>query len=204
MDTCFKRFSTGGANHGSAAVAFELRKRHGIDYRRIKRVRVDIPRAGSHERMNYAGIPYQGPYHTIDQCLISKPFAIASILMEGNLTFATVRRLQKNSKLLALTNKIEAKEVDGIDGWNLNMKIEMEDGSTFHGDGKDIDQSHLYLSWPRATEKFRTLTEETLGARTVDDIIELVGTMEKLNGVEMITKRLKPKPKKAPARKRKQ
>ena len=204
MDTCFKRFSTGGANHGSAAVAFELRKRHGIDYRRIKRVSVDIPRAGSHERMNYAGIPYQGPYHTIDQCLISKPFAIASILMEGNLTFATVRRLQKNSKLLALTNKIEAKEVDGIDGWNLNMKIEMEDGSTFHGDGKDIDQSHLYLSWPRATEKFRNLTEETLGARTVDEIIELVGTMEKLNGVEMITKRLKPKPKKAPARKRKQ
>ncbi len=203
MDTCFKRFATGGANHGSAAVAFELRKRHGIDYRRIRRIRVGIPRTGSHERMNYAGIPYCGPYHTIDQCLISKPFAIASILIEGNLTFAIVRRLQRNPKLLDLAGKIELKEVDGIDGWNLNMEIEMEDGSTFHGDGKDIDQSHLYLSWNGATEKFRTLAEKALGRKAVDEIIELVGEMEKLASVEPITKRLTPKPKKAPARRRK-
>lgn len=194
MDTCFKRFATGGANHGSGAVAFELRKRHGIDHRHIRRVHVDIPRTGTHERMDYAGIPYQGPYHTIDQCLISKPFAIASILIEGNLTFDTVRRLQYDPDLLNLAGKIELKEAADIDGWNLRMAIEMEDGSVFQGDGTDIDQSHLYLSWDAATAKFRTLTENTLGRRRSGEIIDLIGNMEQLDGIEPVTKRLTPKP----------
>jgi 2-methylcitrate dehydratase PrpD len=194
METCFKRFATGGANHGSAAVAFELRKRHGIDHHRIRRVRVDIPRKGSHERMDYAGIPYQGPYHTIDQCLISKPFAIASILMEGNLTFDTVRRRQHDPDLLNLAAKIELTEVGDIDGWNLRMAIEMEDGSVFEGDGSCIDQSHLYLSWDAATVKFRALTENTLGRKRVRDIIELIGNIEQLDGIERVTKLLTPPP----------
>ncbi|MBI2291476.1 MAG: MmgE/PrpD family protein [Betaproteobacteria bacterium] len=200
MDTCFKRFATGGANHGSGAVAFELRKRHGIDHRRIRRVRVDIPRTGTHERMDYAGIPYRGPYHTIDQCLISKPFAIASILIEGNLTFDTVRRLQHDPDLLNLAGKIELKEVGDIDGWNLKMAVEMDDGSVFQGDGTYIDQSHLYLSWDAATAKFRTLTENTLGRRRAGEIIDLIGKMEHLDGIEPVTERLAPKPKKTRAR----
>jgi 2-methylcitrate dehydratase PrpD len=192
MDTCFKRFATGGANHGSSAVAFELRKRHDIDYRRIRSVRVDIPRKGTHERMDYAGIPYQGPYHTIDQCLISKPFALASILIEGNLTFQTVRRLQHDPALLELAGKIHLKEVTDIDGWNLRMEIEMEDGTVYRGDGSYIDQSHLYLSWESATSKFRELTESTLGREVAAEIIELVGSMEQLENIDPITKRLTP------------
>ena len=34
-----------------------------------------MARDGTHERMNYAGIPYAGPYESVDQCFISKPFA---------------------------------------------------------------------------------------------------------------------------------
>lgn len=192
MDTCFKRFATGGANQGSAAVALALSERHRIDYRRIKRVCVGIPLKGSHERMNYAGIPYRGPFHTIDQCLISKPFAIAAVIIAGNMTFDTVRRLQRAAELNALAGKIELEEVAGIDGWNLRMDIELDDGTTLRGDGKDIDQRHLYLGWELATEKFRALAGKKLGARSSEEIITLVGSMEKLDSVEPITKRLVP------------
>jgi 2-methylcitrate dehydratase PrpD len=196
MDTCFKRFATGGANQGSAAVALALRERYRIDHQRIRRVKVGIPLKGSHERMNYAGIPYRGPFHTIDQCLISKPFAIAAVIIAGNMTFDTVRKLQRAAELNALTGKIELAEVAGIDGWDLRMAIELDDGTTLHGDGKDIDQRHLYLDWPLATEKFRALAGEKLGARRTEEIIALVGGMEKLASVEPITQRLVP-----PARK---
>src|SRR6185295_19686138 len=40
MDTCFKRFASGGANQGSAAVARALHERHHPDVERIRRVRV--------------------------------------------------------------------------------------------------------------------------------------------------------------------
>ena len=192
MDTCFKRFATGGANQGSAAVALALRERYRIDYRRVKRLRVGIPLRGSHERMNYAGIPYRGPFHTIDQCLISKPFAISAVIIAGNMTFDTVRRLQRAAELNALAGKIELEEVSGIDGWDLRMDIELDDGTTLYGDGKDIDQRHLYLSWELATEKFRALAGKKLGARSTEEVIALVGGMEKLDSVEPITKRLVP------------
>lgn len=192
METCFKRFATGGANHGSAAVAWELRRRHKIDYRSIREIRVEIPYCGTHERMNYAALPYAGPFNTIDQALISKPFAISAVLIEGNLTFSTVKRLQRDSELERLARVIELKEVDNINGWNLRMEIEMEDGTIHRGDGRDIDHSHLYLSWKMAVEKFRLLAEPTLGKRRVSSIIKLVGNLEDLEGVEKITKLLLP------------
>ena len=194
MDTCFKRFASGGANQGSAAVAFALHQRHKPDIRRIRRVRVSIPKAGSHERMNYAGIPYQGPFDTIDQCLISKPFAIAAVLIAGNMSIDTVRRLQKRKELLELTRKIELTEVDGIDGWALEMLIDMEDGTTLRGTSEDIDLAHLYLKWDLACEKFRQLTEPHLGQRRADEIIDLVGRMDTLDSVTPITQRMTPAP----------
>ncbi len=193
MDTCFKRFATGGANQGSAAVALALRERHGIDHRRIRRIKVGIPLKGSHERMNYAGIPYRGPFHTIDQCLISKPFAIAAVIIAGNMTFDTVRKLQGAKELNALTGKIELAEMAGIDGWDLRMDIELDDGSVLHGDGKDIDQRHLYLDWDLATEKFRALAAGKLGEKAAEEIIALVGGLEKLDSMEAITHRLTPR-----------
>src|SRR5258706_5724614 len=143
--------------------------------------------------MNYAGIPYRGPFHTIDQCLISKPFAIAAVIIAGNMTFDTVRKLQRAKELNALTGRIELAEIAGIDGWDLRMDIELDDGTVLHGDGKDIDQRHLYLDWELATEKFRALASGKLGAKTAEEIIALVGSLERLSSVEPITKRLTPR-----------
>ncbi len=200
MDTCFKRFATGGANQGSAAVALALHERHSIDPRSIRRIRVAIPRKGSHERMNYAGIPYQGPFHTIDQCLISKPFVIAAVLMTGSMTIDTVRRLQKSSALLALAQRIELSEAEGIDGWALQMSIDLEDGTTLEGGGKDIDLAHLYLKWGLACDKFRQLAGPHLGSSRTEELIDLVGGLEKLDSVSPITRRLVPARKKTGAR----
>lgn len=192
MDTCFKRFATGGANHGSAAVALELRNRHRIDPRSIRRIHVVVPQGGTHERMNYVGIPHRGPFETIDQCLLSKPFAIAAILMTGNLTYGSILKLQRNPALETLAKKVDLEESADMTGWNLKMDIELEDGSELHGDGADIDQSHLYLSWDAAVEKFRAHTQRKLGQKSTEKIIELVGNFEQLDDVGSVTRLLKP------------
>lgn len=191
LDTCFKRFPTGGANQGSASVAYRLISKHRFDYRRVKKIEVDIPKAGSHERMNYAGINYAGPYQSIDHCLISKQFAIAVILKTGDMTMPAVRANQKDEALLALTRKIELRDADDIDGWNLRMSIELDDGTVFKGDGEDIDRAQLYLSWTDATEKFVRVTDGILAARTAEKIVELVGQLETLDSVTPITDLLK-------------
>jgi 2-methylcitrate dehydratase PrpD len=181
LDTCFKRFPTGGANQGSAAVAWALREKHAIDHRRIRRIDLAVPRTGSHERMNYAGIAYPGPFHTVDQCLISKLFAVAVILKAGDMTIDIVRREQRDPEIEALCRKTRLYEADGINGWQLRMEIELDDGTVLRGGGGDIDQAHLYLSWPLAAEKFGRLAGPALGETRCRAVVDAVGALERLD-----------------------
>jgi len=191
LDTCFKRFPTGGANQGSASVAYRLISRHRFDYRRIRSVTVDIPKTGSHERMNYAGIDYAGPYESIDHCLISKQFAIGVILKTGDMTMHAVLANMRDEELLALTRRIELRDADDIDGWNLRMRIVLDDGSVIEGDGTDIDKSQLYLSWPDAVEKFGKVTHGILASKASRSVIDVIGKLERIDSIAEITSLLK-------------
>jgi len=187
MDTCFKRFPTGGANQGSAAVAYALSKKHGIDHRRIRRIDLAVPKTGTHERMNYAGIGYAGPFNTVDQCLISKIFAVAIILKTGDMTIDLVRREQRDAEVEALCRKTKLYEAEGMNGWDLRMEIELDDGTILRGDGSDIDQGHLYLSWPLAVEKFSRVVGAVLGQERRDSVVDLVYKIEELDSVSRLT-----------------
>ncbi len=193
VDTCFKRFPTGGANQGSASVAHHLRRRHDFDYRRISRVEVDIPQAGSHERMNYAGIDYSGPYHTIDQCLISKQFAIAMNLKTGDMSMAGVAKERTNEAFLALARKIALREVEGMNGWDLRMRIHFDDGGTIEGNGTDIDKSQLYLSWPDAVEKVARMTHGIKDQSAVKAMVDTVNRLDALDSITPLTLLMKAK-----------
>jgi 2-methylcitrate dehydratase PrpD len=187
VDTCFKRFPTGGANQGSAAVSYLMRKKHTFDYLKITKVEVDIPKAGTHERMNYAGINYTGPYHNFDQCLISKQFAIAMNLKTGDVRAADIERERNDPEFLALVKKIHLREVDDINGWNLRMRIFLEDGSCIEGDGGDIDQGQIDLSWDAAVEKFLLVTEGIKDRLTCERIIETVKALTTMDSVADLT-----------------
>lgn len=187
VDTCFKRFPTGGANQGSAAVAYALRKKHAIDHRRIRRIDLAVPKAGTHERMNYAGIGYAGPFNTVDQCLISKLFAVAVILKTGDMTIDLVRREQRDPEVEALCRKTRLCEAEGMNGWDLRMEIELDDGAKLRGGGGDIDQGHLYLSWPLAVEKFRRIAGPALGEARSNGVVDLVGKLEDVDSVSKLT-----------------
>lgn len=190
LDVCFKRFSSGGANQGSIAVALDLALRHKIDYRKIRAVRVKIPHTGTHERMNYAGITYQGPFKSIDQCLISKPFGIAATLKNAAFDIEIVRREKDNPEITELAHKIHLEEVKGISGWSLFMEIELKDGTVIHGDGSNIDQRYIYLNGDLAREKFMQMASRRLGVNGAEQIAELVFKMEALDSIAPVIERM--------------
>lgn len=183
VDTCFKRFPTGGANQGSAWVAHRLRRTHEFDFRSIARVEVDIPKSGTHERMNYAGIDYAGPYQSIDQCLISKPFAIAMNLKTGDMSFARMEIERTDADFLALVRKIELRESAALSGWDLRMRIHLLDGTRIDGTGADIDQTQLCLSWPAAVEKFGHVASGIKSGVQIERIVREVYALETLRSV---------------------
>jgi 2-methylcitrate dehydratase PrpD len=190
LDVCFKRFPSGGANQGSIAVALDLVQRHKIDYRKIRAVRVKVPHAGTHERMNYAGISYQGPFYSLDQCLISKPFGIAATLKNAVLNIDIVRRQRDDPEIAELAQKIHLQEKKGVSGWSLLMEIELEDGTVLHGDGANIDQRHIYLNRDLAVDKFEEMAIDKLGADRAEQIVDLVFNMEDLKSIFPVVDRM--------------
>jgi 2-methylcitrate dehydratase PrpD len=195
-DTCFKRFPTGGANQGSASVAYSLRKKHSFDDRTITRVDVDIPKAGTHERMNYAGVDYAGPFHNFDQCLISKQFAIAMNLRTGDMRTADIEEARRDESFVALARKINLFEVADLHGWDLRMRIHFQDGSTIEGDGSDIDKRQLSLSWTDAVEKFTLVTRGISHDALTRQIVETINAIDTLDSITPLTMMLSNKPRK--------
>ncbi|MDB5867008.1 MAG: MmgE/PrpD family protein [Betaproteobacteria bacterium] len=187
VDTCFKRFPTGGANQGSASVAHVLKRRHGIDWRRIEEVEVDIPKAGTHERMNYAGIDHAGAYRSFDQCLISKQFAIAMNLKTGDMSYADMERERENPGFLELTRRIQLRESDTLKGWDLRMRIHLDDGRCLEGTGADVDKDQLYLTWPAAVDKFRAVTRGLAAASRAESIVDAVSALDRMDSVLPLT-----------------
>ncbi len=192
VDVCFKRFPSGGANQGSIAVALDLAERNRIDYRAIRAVRVKIPHTGSHERMNYAGISYQGPFSSIGQCTISKPFGIAATLKNTAFDIEIVRQEKDNPEITELAHKIHLEEVKGISGWSLSMEIELEDGTVVKGDGSNIEKEYIYLNRDRACEKFIQMASRQLGEDRAGQITELVFGMEELDSLGPIIEQMVP------------
>ena len=187
LDACFKRFPTGGANQGSASVAQQLRRKHSFEPQKIAKVEVDIPKAGTHERMNYAGIDHAGPFSSIDQCLISKQFAIAMNLKTGDMSVPGIEKERNDPSFLALASKIVLREADDLSGWDLRMRISFEDGSRIEGDGNDIDRHQLYLTWPDAVEKFIHVAHGMKDNTSVDQIIDAVNRLDTLDSVIPLT-----------------
>jgi 2-methylcitrate dehydratase PrpD len=190
VDSCFKRFPTGGANQGSASVSHVLAVRHRIDWRRIVKVEVEIPAAGTHERMNYAGIDYAGPYRSFDQCLISKQFAIAMNLKTGDVRYTDMERERENPDFLALTRKIALRESGALHGWDLAMRVHLDDGTVVEGSGADIDHGQLYLDWARAVDKFKAVTRGLRSEDSAAAIVEAVRTLDDAPAVEALTAHL--------------
>lgn len=186
-ETCYKRFPTGGANQGSATLAHALRSRHAFRSRDIEQVIVEVPKNGTHERMNYAGIPYAGPFSTIDQCLISKPFAIGMILHTGDMALGGLEAARTDPKVLALAGKIELREVDGRAGWDLRMEIALADGTRITGDSTDMDTAQVTLDLDSAVAKFLKNAIPVLAAPAAETLAQRIVQLDQQTDIGEIT-----------------
>jgi 2-methylcitrate dehydratase PrpD len=189
LNICFKPFPSGGVNQESIGLALDLAKKHIIDYRKILAIRVKIPpQPGTTERMDYAGIPYQGPFESMDQCLVSKPFAIAAVLKNAAFDIDIVRAEKDNPEITELAHKIHLEQLEKVSP--LSVEIELQDGTVLKGEGLKTVQQDIYLNLSRACEKFIKMASSRLGEGRAKQIIDLVSRMEELESIVPIVEQI--------------
>ena len=82
----FKPFATCGLNQKGAGIAVALTRLKGIKPGDVESVRVYVNPANKY---GMPGVDRSGPFETVDQALLSKPFSIAAAVKTGDLQTQT-------------------------------------------------------------------------------------------------------------------
>ena len=124
----------------------------------------------------------------IDQCPISKPFAIAAIRKTADLTADTLVSGVSDAELCALAGKIALREVDDPAGWNMRLSITLNHGKRIEGDSKDLDLSQVHLGWQDAAAKFLKSARGVLGAEPeqAELLVSHIGDLETISDIAAI------------------
>jgi 2-methylcitrate dehydratase PrpD len=182
----FKPFAGCGYNQVACMIAVRLARKHDIDPRRVEEIRVRV----SPENRDYPGVAYQGPFGTVDEALLSKPFAIGAAVVFRDLQAGTYRDRLNDPEILRVARSVRIIADESLGALDTSIRIATTHGDVFEGDLGSIDLSEFFPSRERMIEKFNFLARERLDAKRIAGIVDRVFDLERVLRVQDLTELL--------------
>ena len=164
-------------------MSLALLNEHNINPEEIEKIHVLV----SPENEKYPGGSYKGPYNTIDQALLSKPFSIAAALKYHTMTVDRYLSDMNEPELLVLANKVHTKTKSGMQSLDVEIEIAMKDGTILRGDGGLVDRGNHFLDKEHAKEKFRYLTANSMKEEEALSIVNSIYDLPKHKSIHYIS-----------------
>jgi 2-methylcitrate dehydratase PrpD len=178
----YKPYPTAALNTGSTYCMEQVVKDPGFRLDDIARVRV---RQAWWNRNTY--YLYGGPFETIEQALLSCPFAIATVAVYGEHNWPNVLRALDDPLVGELAAKV-AVEGAVSSTWNryesAEVEVELTDGTTVSYATDRLPAERVALDWPGAVAKFETLTAPELGPAEQRALIDFIQGIETASTLE--------------------
>ncbi len=166
----YKPYATCGYNQAGVEVALALAKNHAIDHREVERIDVAV----SPENERYPGGSNKGPFMTIDQALLSKPFSIANALLFNSVTAARYLSDMNQPEILELAGKVFTTPKEGMEYLDVEIELTMKNGETIRGDKNLVDLMNHTLDKERAARKFCYLTADRIDEKAALAVVEAI------------------------------
>lgn len=144
-----KPFATLGDNM-AAVIAARVVHRDRLDLSHAKRIAVQIWRPYS----EYPGTSFKGPFERIVQTQASTAFAVAAMLVYGELDYGMGVNNRQDPRILALIEKITILPDDEGGPMDGSIEIELADGRIHRRSASDSTETLIFQDAPRATEVF--------------------------------------------------
>lgn len=186
----FKPYPTCGYNQVGVEVAAEMAKKYDIQPRNIEEIRVTV----SPENKNYPGGDFHGPFETIDQALLSKPFSIAAAMMFRNITVDMYLSKLNAPDIQELAKKVTTDGKEGMGFLDYEINVKLKGGKMVRGDQTLADMKNYSLDRNRAMEKFCRMSSNLLrkeDARKIAQAIFQLQDMPNLNELSPVFKKTK-------------
>ena len=179
----FKPFATCGYNQIGVETALALVSENRISPEDIDRITIYVPP----ENKAYPGGEFHGPFNTIDQALLSKPFSIASAVNYGNLTVDTYLYRLNDPELLNIAKKVSVESVEEMGFLDTKIEIQTKDGNKVAGDQSLVDMKNYLLTKDYTIEKFHRMTRDALGDESAKEVVRAAFDLPEMARVSEFT-----------------
>lgn len=188
----FKPYPTCGYNQVGVEVAVEIAKKYDIRPENIEAIQATV----SPENKNYPGGDFHGPYETIDQALLSKPFSLATAMTYRNITVDMYSAKLDAPEIQELARKVSTASKEGLGFLDYKIDVRLKGGRVVSGDQTLADMKNYSLDRNRAADKFCQLTSNLLmkedAVKIAKEIFRLQD-MPNLNALSQLFKKTKAK-----------
>jgi 2-methylcitrate dehydratase PrpD len=179
----YKPYPTCGYNQAGVEVALALVRKHNIRPDEVERIDVVV----QPENARYPGGSYKGPYNTIDQALLSKPFSIASAIKYRTLTVDRYISDMNEPEIVKLANKVNTQAKKGMEYLDVEIKMTMKNGNNLKGDGNLVDKRKYFLDKEHAEEKFCYLAANTMNKTDALSVVDSIYDLPKHRSIHYIS-----------------
>ncbi len=181
----FKPYATCFFNQIGVDIITVLAKQHNIDPEEVEEVNVWVAPSNK----EYPGGDYQGPFNTIDQAVLSKPFSIAAVLNYGDLTVDSYLSKLNNPELLNLAKKVGSTAVEEMEFLDTRIELRLKGGKVITGDQNLVDMANYTLDRERMVDKFCRLTSNHLKKEAAIDLVQLIFKLEEVSNLSEFSNR---------------
>lgn len=193
--TVQKPYPSCGSNQVILKLMERLAEQHGaINPAEVQDINVQtLPRLAEH-----LGIQFAGPFNTVEQALVSMPFAIGSMLVNGHFDSSIYDKLVADPTVADLARRVRivSQEAEVFpDYLNVLLQITLKNGRKLEARGKDVGTAPFDLGFDAVSKKFQRMAQPYLDAGTQAKITSLVSGLEKEPSVRRLGELLTVKPK---------
>jgi 2-methylcitrate dehydratase PrpD len=150
----FKPHATCGYNQIGVDIVLEMAKRKRIDLGDVDSVKVYV----APDNKAYPGGDFHGPFSSIDQALLSKPFSVATALSRGKVSTDIYLSELDSADILELAEKISTVAVDGMGFLDTKVEMKLKDGTVVDADQNIVDMTGYSLNKDKVIEKLSELS----------------------------------------------
>jgi 2-methylcitrate dehydratase PrpD len=179
----FKPFATCGYNQIGAGIALAMVKQHGIQADDIEQIRAWVHPANK----RYPGGARQGPFQTVEQALLSKPFSLAAVVINEDLQTHEYLTQLSNQDILNLAQKVVTEVDQSMDPLDCRLEFVLKGGRIIKGDKIKIDMSRYELNKGTAIEKFKSMSSQVLSGDLSSKIGKSVFELENSPNISKFT-----------------
>ncbi len=181
LEVTFKPFPVCAFNQTPALIASRLHADDQVDVSKVESVRIEM----NEREARYPGMDNQGPYEAIEETLMSTQFSVATALVGGEITFASLGRFDGDPqcRIAAATELVPLADREPK---TAAIELKMSDGQIIRS---SIEQPQPEFSWDAqgVRQNALRLRDEThLDEASLLQLLDSIGHCDEIDASKII------------------